>query len=132
MSRIAKCVCLAATLLIKQCSSLRSYLRCLITAPPILVLPCITLLQVMCFPSSHLSLIKGATANSKSLKRIHSLVDIDITMDAFEEWPYDLQQVGLWSGGAADQGCGCRGPGVYLYSVTVPYQCVHAPCEQHR
>lgn len=48
----------------------------------------------MCFPSSHLSLIKGATANSKTLKRIHSLVDIDITMDAFEEWPYDLQQVG--------------------------------------
>lgn len=47
----------------------------------------------MCFPSSHLSLIKGATANSKRLKRIHSLVDIDITMDAFEEWPYDLQQV---------------------------------------
>jgi hypothetical protein len=48
----------------------------------------------MCFPSSHLGLIKGATANSKRLKRIHSLVDIDITMDQFEEWPYDLQQVG--------------------------------------
>lgn len=47
----------------------------------------------MCFPSSHLGLIKGATANSKRLKRIHSLVDIDITMDAFEDWPYDLQQV---------------------------------------
>lgn len=47
----------------------------------------------MCFPSSHLSLIKGATAGSKRLKRIHSLVDIDITLDAFEDWPYDLQQV---------------------------------------
>jgi hypothetical protein len=50
-------------------------------------------LQVMCFPSSHLSLIKGATAGRKTLKRIHSLVDIDITLDAFEDWPYDLQQV---------------------------------------
>jgi hypothetical protein len=24
------------------------------------------------------------------------LLDIDITMDTYESWPYDLQQVGVW------------------------------------
>lgn len=71
-----------------------------------------SLIQVMCFPSSHLSLIKGATANSKRLKRIHSLVDIDITMDTFEDWPYDLQQVC-----ACHAKCVCPGLGVGVGGV---------------
>lgn len=71
--------------------------------------------QVMCFPSSHLGLIKGATANSKRLKRIHSLVDIDITMDQFEEWPYDLQQVRVNDGSAG-----------WVNQATLPWSsCLH-------
>lgn len=50
-------------------------------------------LQVMCFPSSHLNLIKNSTKGSKRLKAVYDVVDIDITMDSYEDWPYDLTQV---------------------------------------
>jgi len=50
-------------------------------------------LQVMCFPSSHLEGLKRTTRSSRRLKRLHDLLDIDITMDRFEHWPHDLTQV---------------------------------------
>jgi hypothetical protein len=54
------------------------------------------LLQVMCFPSNHLAKLKASTRSSRRLKRLHDLLDVDITMDTYESWPYDLQQVRVW------------------------------------
>lgn len=47
----------------------------------------------MCFPSSHLERLKATTRSSRRLKKLHDLLDIDITMDTYDHWPYDLQQV---------------------------------------
>jgi hypothetical protein len=48
----------------------------------------------MCFPSIHLEGLKQSTRSSRRLKKLHDLLDIDITMDRFEHWPHDLTQVG--------------------------------------
>ncbi|KAF8064606.1 HEBP2 [Scenedesmus sp. PABB004] len=53
--------------------------------------------KVMCFPSSHLSALKAGTRGRRRLRRLHDLLDIDITMDSHEAWPYDLQQIVKWA-----------------------------------
>uniref|UniRef100_A0A383W6G1 Patatin n=1 Tax=Tetradesmus obliquus TaxID=3088 RepID=A0A383W6G1_TETOB len=53
--------------------------------------------KVMCFPSSHLAKLKASTRSSRRLKRLHDLLDIDITLDTYENWPYDLQQILKWA-----------------------------------
>ncbi|KAF6257104.1 acyl transferase/acyl hydrolase/lysophospholipase [Scenedesmus sp. NREL 46B-D3] len=53
--------------------------------------------KVMCFPSSHLTKLKDTTRSSRRLKRLHDLLDIDITLDTYEAWPYDLQQILKWA-----------------------------------
>jgi hypothetical protein len=59
----------------------------------VLLLLLLLLLQVMCFPSNHLAKLKASTRSSRRLKGLHDLLDVDITMDTYESWPYDLQQV---------------------------------------
>jgi hypothetical protein len=61
------------------------------------------LLQVMCFPSNHLAKLKDSTRSSRRLKRLHDLLDIDITMDTYESWPYDLQQVRFFTAGSCQK-----------------------------
>jgi hypothetical protein len=53
--------------------------------------------QVMCFPSWHLEALKSATGGSASLKRFRQMLEIDVSLDTFEEWPYDAAQVGVWA-----------------------------------
>jgi hypothetical protein len=48
----------------------------------------------MCFPSWHLEALKSATGGSATLKRFRQMLEIDVSLDTFEEWPYDAAQVG--------------------------------------
>eukprot|EP00879_Flechtneria_rotunda_P000290 GHRR01000380.1.p1 GENE.GHRR01000380.1~~GHRR01000380.1.p1 ORF type:complete len:616 (+),score=201.49 GHRR01000380.1:254-2101(+) len=53
--------------------------------------------KVMCFPSSHLEKLKATTRGSKRLRPIYKFLETDITMDSFEPWPYNLQQILKWA-----------------------------------
>eukprot|EP00775_Hariotina_reticulata_P004212 gene4212-4461_t len=41
--------------------------------------------------------VKRSTRSSRRLKKLHDLLDIDITMDRFEHWPHDLTQILKWA-----------------------------------
>jgi hypothetical protein len=69
----------------------------LLLLPLLLLLLPLLLWQVMCFPGSYLSALKEGAAGRRQLKPLHDLLDIDITLDAFESWPYEFPQIVKWA-----------------------------------